>query len=111
MAHSSEVRWTGAAPLVSGRSADVLRLLSDAEEMYLDLVEVYIFVGGTDQLLADQLFREDIAGRSESAANAEELGKATDIRQAVLVMHELFLAMTDGTVSQADRAADLRRMS
>ncbi len=111
MAHSSEIRWVGVAPLVSGRSADVLRILSEAEEMFSDLAEVYAFVGGTDQLLADQLFREDIAGRGESVANTEELGKATDIRQAVQVMHELYEAMTNVAVTQADRAADLRRMS
>ena len=50
-------------------------------------------------------------GIPETQASAEEVAKVTDLRAAITALHDLYQAMNDGVVSQADRAADLRRMS
>jgi len=47
----------------------------------------------------------------ETAANAEELGKTTDMAAAITSIHELYEAMTNVAVLQEDRIAALRRMS
>ena len=84
--HTSEKRWRdkmfetpqGRQGIgVSGEVSSVCKGLRDslieAEEAYQQLQELYAYVGSTAQLLADQLFAEDIEARGDSVANAEEL--------------------------------------
>lgn len=47
----------------------------------------------------------------DTQANAEEVSKALDLRNAITVMHELYQAADNVVVSQDDRFAQLRRMS
>lgn len=128
--HSSEKRWrnnmnqdsgTGVSDLISDSCATVLRGLEEAESLYQELLEVYQYVGGTAQLLADQLFYEDWVQREsdpignpgvyDTQANAVEVEKAQAAIDAVTALHEMYQAMTNVAVTQADRAAELRRMS
>lgn len=128
--HTSEKRWrnnqtndsgTGVSILVNQAAGVVINGLSDAEIMYQDLQELYVYVGGTAQLLADQLFYEDWVGREsdpignpgvlDTQANAEEVSKATDLVNAVTAMHELYQAANNVAVTQEDRFAQLRRMT
>ena len=128
--HTSEKRWrnnqnndsgTGISILVNQAAGVVINGLTDAETMYQDLQELYAFVGGTAQLLADQLFLEDWEGREsdpignpgvlDTEANAAEVAKATDLVNAVTAMHELYQAANNVIVSQEDRFAQLRRMT
>jgi len=125
--HTSEQRWQqndlgdpGISELIRGGARDVLSHLQAGEELYQDLIEVFQFAGGTDQLLADQLFLEDWTGRTapgssppapETEANAAEVAKVADAKAAMLAIHELYQALTNGAVLTADRRALLRRMS
>ncbi len=128
--HTSEKRWrsnqtsdsgVGISELVNESCIGVLRSLEEAENKYQDMVELYQFCGGTAQGLADQLFYEDWSVREsdpignpgvlDTQANATEVAMAQDAIDAVTAMHELYQAMTNVTVTQADRAAALRRMS
>ena len=113
MAHSSEMRWVGAQASIADASRITLKALSDAEETYQDLNEVYQFAGGTDQLMADQLFRDIIESeaRLPAVATATEVAQVTDLKVAILALHQLWQAMTNVAVTQDDRAALLRRMS
>lgn len=104
MAHSSESTWASAADAVSLSALSVITELNRAEETYRDLLEVYNYAGGTDQGLANLLFGVD-------PAPPEMVSKVTDLRLAITAMHELWLALNNGTVSAADRDLLLRRMS
>lgn len=78
--HTSEKRWrTGMNPLSTeeGVSAvgsriceQMVAALTDARAGYLEMQEIYSFAGGTVQLLADLLFREDIAARQVPGIDA-----------------------------------------
>ncbi len=121
MAHSSELRWAGASAMVSQAALNTLQTLNSSEEIYQELLEVFNFVGGTDQLLADQFFFEIWSGREsdpdgnpgvlDTQANAAEVSLVADLKTAIVALHELYLSLTNGVVVQADRATDLRRMS
>lgn len=128
--HTSEKRWrsnqtndsgVGVSELINESSIGILRALEEAENKYQDLLELYTFAGSTAQGLADQLFYEDWSVREsdpignpgvlDTQANATEVSMAQDAVDAVTAMHELYQAMTNVAVLQADRAAALRRMS
>jgi hypothetical protein len=128
--HSSEKRWrnnmnpdsgNGVSELIADSCQTVLRGLEEAESIYLELLEVYQYTGGTAQALADQLFYEDWSVREsdpignpgvlDTQANAIEVEKAQAAIDAVTALHQLYQAMTNVAVTQADRAASLRRMS
>ena len=113
MAHSSEMRWVGAQAAIADAANGTLKALNNAEETYQDLNEVYQFSGGTDQLMADQLFLDIIVdeARSPAVANIAEVARVTDLRLAIQALHQLWEAMTNVLVTQADRAALLRRLS
>lgn len=121
MAHTREKRWDsirnpdgsvqeGVNQMVGQRANQVLRSVYDGEELYLQLIELYTFVGATDQLLADQLFKEQIAARGETVANAEEVSMAEDLKNATVALHQLYLCMSGEAVTAGERAAALRRM-
>jgi len=128
--HTSEKRWrsnqnndsgTGVSILVNQAAGVVIGGLTDAETMYQDLQELYVYVGSTSQLLADQLFYEDWITREsdpignpgvlDTQANAAEVAKATDLVNAVTAMHELYDAANNVVTTQEDRFAQLRRMT
>ena len=61
--HTSEKRWrnnqtsdsgAGVSELVATNAQQVIGTLTDAETIYQDLLELYVYVGSTAQLLADQ---------------------------------------------------------
>jgi hypothetical protein len=107
MAHSSKLLYDEAEQMVADRAQQTLRALQDAEEVYQDLLEVFQYSGGTDQLFADQLFQDVQA----PPAPADQVAMVADLRAAIVALHELYQAMTNVAVTTADREADLRRMS
>ena len=128
--HSSEKRWrsnqtndsgVGVSELINESCVGVLRGLEDAENKYQDLLELFQYAGGTAQLLANQLFYEDWSVREsdpignpgvlDTQANATEVAMVQDAIDAAAAIHELYLAMTNVAITQADRAAAIRRMS
>ena len=128
--HTSEKRWrsnqttdsgTGISSIVRTSTITVIDSLTNAENAYQDLLELYTYVGGTAQLLADQLFYEDWVVREsdpignpgvlDTQANAVEVAKATDLINAVTAMHELYGAASNVVTTTEDRFAKLRRMS
>jgi len=52
-----------------------------------------------------------LMGVLETEADAEEVAKVTDLRAAITALHDLYLAMNDGVVTQENRVDALRRMS
>jgi len=128
--HTSEKRWrsnqnndagVGVSELVTESCNGVINGLEEAETKYLDMLELYTYVGATAQLLADQLFYEDWVSREsdpignpgvlDTQANAAEVAKATDLINAVTAMHEIYQAANNVVTTQEDRFAQLRRMS
>jgi len=116
--HTSEKRWEknnigdrGISSLVKESAMNVQSALGLAEETYQELLELWQFAGGTDQLVADQLFAVAIANRSETTANAVEVAMVADAKAAMLAAHEVYGALTNVVTIQADRVAPLRRMS
>lgn len=111
MAHSSEARWGVVAADIAKRCGDMVRALEQSESLYQDLLEVYQYAGGTDQGLADLLFKPEIAARGDAQANSDEVAKVADLRLATVALHELYEAADNVAVSQDDRFSALRRMS
>lgn len=99
--------------MVAQAALSTLQSLNSAEEIYQELFEVFTYVGATDQLLADQFFADVIAdeARDPAVANSAEVGLISDLKKTIVVLHELYQAMNNIAVTQADRATDLRRMS
>jgi len=128
--HTSEKRWRsnqtqdagdGVSTQISIQSNEVIRVLTNAEALYLEMLEIYQFAGGTAQGLADQLFYEDWSVREsdpignpgvlDTQANATEVAMAQAAIDAVTAMHEIYQAANNVAVVQEDRLAQLRRMS
>lgn len=118
--YTGELRWNsdvvtagdaGVGAQVSGLVGGLKSTLIQGEDLYQELLELHTFAGGTDQLLADQLFAEQIALRSESQANTEEVAKTAAAIAAMLAAHQLYEAADNQVVAQSDRLATFRRMS
>jgi hypothetical protein len=128
--HTSEKRWRRNQTPESGQgisdqtqqmATSVVSTLLAAEQLYLEMLELYQYCGSTTQGLADQLFLEDWSDREsdpignpgvlDTQANAAELAKAQDVVDAITAAHELYQAADNQTVAQEDRLAQLRRMS
>lgn len=128
--HTSEKRWRRNQTQSSGQgisvetqqmAMSVVDTLLAAEQIYLEMLELYQYVGSTTQGLADQLFYEDWTEREsdpignpgvlDTEANASEVAMAQDLVDAITAAHELYQAANNVTVSQDDRLAQLRRMS
>jgi len=128
--HTSEKRWRrnqtptsgqGISDQTSAMASSVVSVLLQAEQLYLEMLELYQYVGSTPQGLADQLFYEDWVNREsdpignpgvlDTQANALELVMTTDLIAAITSSHELYQAANNVVVTQEDRLAQLRRMS
>lgn len=128
--HTSEKRWRRNQTQVSGAgisdqtqqmASSVVSTLLSAEQLYLEMLELYQYVGSTTQGLADQLFYEDWQNREsdpignpgilDTEANAAEVAMAQDLVDAITAAHELYQAADNQTVAQEDRLEQLRRMS
>jgi hypothetical protein len=126
--HTSEKLWgrnkfgdTGIGDIVKGNSVQTLNALNLSEEAYQDLLELWSFAGGTDQLVADQLFFDvwsvrvsDPIGNPDvvdTQANAREVTMVADAKAAMLALHQLYEALTNVVVTQSDRISVLRRMT
>lgn len=103
MPHSANLLWKDVESLVGSVSRSLLRELILGEEAYNDLLEAYMYAGGTDQAFADLLFN--------TTATAAQVEQVADARQALVAVHRLYLLLTNNAVTQEDYAADLRRMS
>jgi len=108
MPHSSEQTWGVFSNKVAGVADSVLSALLNAEENYQDMLETYTWAGSTDTRFANLLFAGD---PDLTTATAEEISKATDLKDAMTAVHQLYQAMTNVPVTTSDRAAKLRRMS
>jgi hypothetical protein len=128
--HTSEKRWRRNQNTVFGNSGvseqardlcqNMVATLTTSRAAFLELQELYIYVGSTVQLLADQLFFEDWSTRLvdpqvpdvyETEANAVELAKAQDLFDAITALNELHQCADNVAVPAEDRYAQLRRMS
>lgn len=123
--HTSEKRWREVRDPVTGQiyegiseraaqiARDLVTTLTLVEEGYQELLEIYQYAGGTDTLLAELLFKEDIAARPspDNVPNTEEIAKCTDLIAAMQAAHQLYQCGTNVATTQADRFALLRRMS
>jgi hypothetical protein len=128
--HTSEKRWRRNQTSTSGQgiseetasmASSVVSVLLQAEQLYLEMLELYQYVGSTPQGLANQLFKEDWISREsdpignpgvlDTEANATELAMATDLIAAITSAHELYQAANNVAVTQENRLAQLRRMS
>lgn len=107
--HTSEIRWSEAANAVSSVSEGVLEQLLRSEEKYAELIEAYVYAGGTDALFAELLFYGTTGGAN--VPSTEEEDKAADLRLAMVAVHQLYQCLTNIDVPADDRAAKLRRMS
>ncbi len=124
--HTSAKRWrdegrvSGVESQVSSVSTVVLNALNEGEEAFQQLQELSIFLGGTTQLIADQLFLEVWSTREpdpvgnpgifDTEANAEEVAKTQDAIDAITAVHQLYQSASNVVVSQEDRLSQLRRM-
>jgi len=126
--HTSEKLWsknkfgdTGIGEIVKGNSVQTLNALNLSEEAYQDLLELWAFAGGTDQFVADQLFFDvwsvrvsdpiGAPGVVDTQANAQEVVIVADAKAAMLALHQLYMALTNGVVTQSDRISVIRRMT
>lgn len=104
MPHSRNVRWDSIESVLTEQATAVVKAVEAAESAYQDLQELYAFAGGTAQLLANQLYEMN-------PATADEVATVQDAIDSALALHELYLAMTGGTVAADDRLATLRRFT
>ncbi len=126
--HTSEKRWdqnkfgdAGVGQQVRDVAIDVVDMLTRSENLYQDLLELWTFQGGTNQAVADQLFFEVWSTRVsdpegapdvfDTQANALEVAIVDDAKASMLATHQLYEALTNVAVAQADRIAPLRRMT
>lgn len=126
--HTSEKRWdknafgdVGVGEVVKNAAKQMLFAMSGGEEAYQELLELWAYAGGTDQLVADQLFFDvwsvrvsDPTGNPgvlDIEANAIEVTMVADAKASMLAVHQLYEAMTNVVVTQSDRIATLRRMT
>lgn len=126
--HSSEKLWDGnnfgdigVGETVKNACIQVLSSLNLSEESYQDLLELWSFAGGSDQLVANQLFFDiwsvrvsdpvGAPGIVDTQANPQEVGKVADAKAAMLALHQLYEALTNVAVAQSDRVSVLRRMT
>ena len=128
--HTSERRWrrnqtpesgVGISQQAQEMAAGVVGTLLAAEQLYLEMLELYQYTGSTAQGLADQLFYEDWSEREsdpignpgvlDTEANALELSKTSDLIAAITASHEIYEAANNVVTAQEDRLAQLRRMS
>ncbi len=126
--HTSEKRWgksrfgdIGIGDQVKESATQMVFAMNMIEETYQDLLELWAFAGGTDQLVANQLFFEEWSirvsdpagapGVVDTQANSVEVGKVADAKATMLALHQLYQAMTNVAVLTADRLALIRRMT
>lgn len=128
--HTSEKRWRsgqtqdagqGVSEMVQGAAEQMTHALDLVDDVYLELIELYQYCGGTAQLLANQLFYEDWSVREsdpvgnpgvlDTQANALEVEKAQAAIDAMAALHEIYDAANNVAVTQADRMPAIRRMS
>lgn len=108
MPHSSETTWAEYSQTVSNTCSRGLDTIIAGEQAYDDMFETYMYSGGTDTTFANLLFHGD---GNATLATAAEIEKATDLKNAMVAIHNLYQCLTNTAVTTSDRAADLRRMS
>jgi hypothetical protein len=120
--HTSEKRWddtnvngknyTGISERASNEVRELIARLLQIEEAYQQMQEIYTYAGGTSELLAELLFKEDIAGRDspDNVVSTEEIAKATDLVSAMTAAHQIYQASNNIVVTQSDRLTEMRRM-
>ena len=108
MPHTRFIQWSDIATPVAGYAGGIKKQLIEAEELYQELLELWNFAGGTTQSVADQLFEE--TNGIGNPATPEQVAMVGDLQAAALALHQLYQAMTNVTVAQADRAALFRRI-
>ena len=127
--HTSEKRWRsgqtqdagqGVSEMVQGAAEQMTHALDLVDDVYLELIELYQYCGGTAQLLANQLFYEDWSVREsdpvgnpgvlDTQANAIEVEKAQAAIDAMAALHEIYDAANNVAVTQADRMPAISRM-
>lgn len=101
--HISELRWDEASRRASNAVQTLLESTYNAQYQYEWLLVAFQNVGNDDQVFADQLF--------DGVATAEQVAMVTDLRNAMVACHDMYEALHNISISTADRASQMRRMT
>ena len=107
MTDYTDWQFDDVANVVGTSAHHLLKQLTLVEDMYQRLLAVCAASGGDDQGFADELFN---VGEGESATTSQ-VAKALRLRLAIVAMHQLYECAHDVSVTQRDRAADLRLLA
>lgn len=125
MSHVSELRWGQVRDSVAQLTTDVLSALARTREMSVIMFILGVRTGGTDEGLAGQLFKDEIALRQmEADANtpegetppvigpsAAEIQMVADLKDVATALFQLWQAANNEAVTTADRANTMRRIT
>ena len=103
MAHTSEKRWRDVNTSVGMSCDQLISALNSGEELYQQLLELWTYAGGTDQLVADLLFET-------TDASSDLVAVVADAKAASVAIHQIYEAADNIAVTQEDRLSKLRRM-
>lgn len=104
MPHSALLTWQETEDNVENVCKQVLTVLDRAEALYQDLLEAYSYNGGTDVEMAKTLFATDTPSPVQQQM-------VTDLRLTSQALHQVYLALHNGTIAKEDRAVLLHRFS
>ena len=113
MSHSSAKRWPKVEQEVEKIAAELVGVLGRANEVFEQFQEMSTFAGGTDQLLADQLYldinKDPITG-DPNPATAEQVAIVADAKNAMIAANDLYKAAFGDAFVVGDRLILMRRM-
>ncbi len=102
MPNSKNLTWPLVERIIEQHAKSVSQNIILAEEAYQDLLEARTANGGTDALFANVLFG--------GTATTEQTAMLTDAKDAMIALHEMYLAMTNSAITTSNRIAAFRRM-
>ena len=108
MVHSSEETWAVTSDKVADIVNKVLSAIIDGEELYNDLLRTRTWSGGTDTTWANLMWHGD---KDASLATADEIQYTTDLKDAMIAVHNLYEALDNTAITTKDRFSELRLMS
>lgn len=108
MPHYSEWTFDTLSSSIADRVEQLMSALSMVEEYHHTFSMVYEQLGGTDQLVADAIFR---VGEGNSATPSQ-VAKIADIREAVAAGHDLYrFSNNEPGLGRGNRLGALRKFS
>lgn len=107
MSHTSSKRWPQSEMLIGQLALNMVNSLNEGEEAYQQFIEVYQYAGGTDQGMADLLFKDENQG---GTASPEQVAIIADARESMQGIHDLYVAATGNDITPSNIFDALRRM-